>query len=67
MPRPRNSVPPSEEIAKRLPKPGESALYTYDMLISLRRIAELQNQTRLVQLIEAAAAEAKTISRTEKA
>lgn len=49
----------------RLPNSRESALYTYDMLISLKRMAETQKQARLASLIEAAAVEAKALSSRE--
>ncbi|MGQ0742047.1 MAG: hypothetical protein ACT4OG_07100 [Alphaproteobacteria bacterium] len=39
----------------------QTARYTLDMLISLKRLAEINRQTRLALLIEQAAEEADTI------
>ncbi len=44
----------------RAPNSSETAAYTLDLLKSLERLAADHGQTRLVQLIAAAAAEAKT-------
>jgi hypothetical protein len=53
--------------APRTPNPTESALYTRDLLISLRRLAEVHKQAQLVFLIDAAASEAETIARAPSA
>ena len=45
--------------------PSECALYTYDMLISLKKIAANHRQTELERLIEAAADEAKALARRQ--
>lgn len=50
----------------RTPSPLETALYTYDMLKSLKRLAELNKQARLAYLIEAAAAEAQSAVEAHK-
>lgn len=46
--------------------PSQTALYTYDMLVSLKRLADANKQTELAALIGAAAAEAHAIVRAEK-
>jgi hypothetical protein len=46
----------------RAPNFYETAAYTHDLLKSLERLAADQGQTRLVQLIAAAAAEAQTVA-----
>ncbi len=56
---------PGEGDSLRVPSSRESAIYSYDMLLSLKRMAEAQNQRRLAALIEAAAAEAKLLSGRE--
>lgn len=52
----------SKPRALRAPNPKQTALYTYDMLLSLKRLAELNKQARLAALIEQAADEAQNIS-----
>ena len=56
---------PSDPSARRAPTEGERALYTYDMLISLKKMAWEQNQEQLTLLIDAAVREARTIIRQE--
>jgi hypothetical protein len=65
MPRTRiiDKAPSSQDPSARAPSPAESANYTYDMLISLKKIAALQKEAELVRLIEAAAAEAEAVSK----
>jgi hypothetical protein len=46
--------------------PEQTALYTYDMLTSLKRLADLNKQSRLALLIEQAAEEAQSLCRTKK-
>ena len=53
----------SKPRAQRTPNPQQTALYTYDMLVSLKRLAELNKQARLAALIEQAADEAQIISK----
>jgi hypothetical protein len=43
--------------------PAQSAVYTYDMLISLKKIAALHKESELMRLIDAAAAEAEALKR----
>jgi hypothetical protein len=43
--------------------PAQSAVYTYDMLISLKKIAALHQESELISLINAAAAEAEALKR----
>jgi hypothetical protein len=43
--------------------PAQSAVYTYDMLISLKKIAALHKEAELMRLIDAAAAEAEALKR----
>ncbi len=50
----------------RAASPQETACYTYDMLVSLKRLAELSKQPRLAALLEAAATEAQTVLRNDK-
>jgi len=45
------------------PTPAETARYTHDMLISLRKLAMAHNQASLARLIEAAAAEALAVAK----
>ncbi len=52
--------------APRNASPHDTALYTYDMLISLKRLAELNKQARLAALIEIAATEAQTVTGARK-
>ena len=52
----------SKPPAFRTASPKQTALYTYDMLMSLKRLAELNKQERLAALIEEAADEAQNIS-----
>ena len=65
MPRTRivTKTSPSSITAPRTPTLAESANYTYDMLISLKKIAALQKEAELVRLIEAAAAEAEALAK----
>ena len=44
---------------------SDNAHYTYDLLISLKRLADAHHQTELAKLIEVAAAEAQAISRKQ--
>ena len=44
----------------------QTALYTYDMLMSLKRLAEHNKQARLALLIEQAANEAQSVCRSKK-
>jgi hypothetical protein len=46
--------------------PVETALYTCDLLESLRKIAQRQGQTLLAHLLELAFVEAKSLSRSPK-
>jgi hypothetical protein len=46
--------------------PQQTARYTYDMLMSLKRLAELNKQERLAALIGQAAAEAERVIDNEK-
>ena len=46
---------------------ADCAGYTYDMLISLKKIAAQHRQTELERLIEAAAMEAQALSKREPA
>jgi hypothetical protein len=46
----------------RNPTPRESALYTYDMLVSLEKLAVGQKQAHLAALLQRAAAEARAIA-----
>ena len=43
--------------------PAQSAVYTYDILISLKKIAALHQESELMRLIDAAAAEAEALKR----
>ena len=61
----RQSSAPEAVSSSRIPTARESAIYTYDMLVSLKRMAEAQKLSRLASLIEAAAAEAKVHSSRE--
>ena len=56
---------PSNQPPRRAPTEGERAFYTYDMLISLKKMAWEQNQEQLAVLIDAAVREARTIIRQE--
>ena len=51
---------------QRTPTAEQSALYTYDMLISLKRLAEDSKQARLAMLIDQAADEAQAVCRSKK-
>ncbi|HEY4264092.1 MAG TPA: hypothetical protein VGM72_02140 [Micropepsaceae bacterium] len=51
-----------DESSPKNPTPAESADYTYDLLISLKKLAVDHNQTRLARLIEAAAMEAQFLT-----
>lgn len=53
---------------ERLPTPtrSESVRYTYDMLISLKKLSALRKEAQLMRLIEAAAEEARSLSESEK-
>ena len=46
------------ELRVSAPTPVQSALYTYDMLISLKKLAAIHRQMELAELIEAAALKA---------
>lgn len=52
----------SSEEQKKVPPlgPTETARYTYELVVSLSRIAERQGQPLLAHLLEIAALEAKT-------
>ena len=67
MPRPQTSEAsfPTERVFD--PTTSESARYTYDMLISLKKIRALQKEAQLMRLIDAAAAEARALSKAEEA
>jgi hypothetical protein len=54
-----------DESSHTTPTPAEAADYTYDLLISLRKLAVNNNQTRLARLIEAAAMEAQFLTGQE--
>ncbi len=47
-----------------IPSKRESARYTYDMLISLKKIAALRKEAQLMRLIDAAAVEARAVSKS---
>ena len=49
------------------PTPAQSALYTYDMLVSLKKLAAIHRQMELAQAIEAAALEAESLMGKESA
>ena len=51
--------------APRVPAPHESALYTWDMLETLKKIALQQNQHLLAHLLDLAAMEAKTLGESQ--
>jgi|WetSurMetagenome_2_1015567.scaffolds.fasta_scaffold2481061_1 hypothetical protein len=51
----------SHATLQRIPNPAETALYTKDMLDSLRIIAVKQRQPLLAHLLDLAAMEAKTL------
>jgi hypothetical protein len=51
----------------RTPNPTESAVYTRDLLISLRKLAQLHQQAQLVSLIDAAASEAASLIQKQPA
>jgi len=50
----------------RTPTPLESALYTHDLLISLKKLASAQGCGRLASLIGMAALEAETVARDSR-
>lgn len=54
--------PSAGSIPRRAPTRSEAVRYTYDMLISLRKLAALREEERLLRLIEAAAEEARVLS-----
>jgi hypothetical protein len=58
MPRSRKA-----EALPPVPTPSDSALYTYDMLVSLKKLAAIHRQMELATLIEAAALEAESLVR----
>ena len=62
MPRSRKAEPPSFA-----PTPSQSALYTYDMLLSLKKLAGIHRQMELAEAIEAAAIEAEALARKQTA
>lgn len=47
-----------------IPNKSESARYTYDMLISLKKIVALRKEAQLMRLIDAAAEEARALSKS---
>jgi hypothetical protein len=55
----------SVQTPSKPPNAAESAGYTHDMLMALAEIAARHNQSELVLLLNAAAAEAKSLARTE--
>jgi hypothetical protein len=46
------------------PTPQQSAEYTYDMLVALKKLASDRGQETLVALLSAAAAEARSLAHT---
>lgn len=50
-----------------VPTATQSALYTYDMLVSLKKLASIHRQLGLAEAIAAAAAEAESLLRKEPA
>ena len=63
MTRPRNmDRKPLPEVSSN-PSTSESARYTYDMLISLKKIPPLRKEVQLMRLIDAAAKEARALSK----
>jgi hypothetical protein len=62
MPSLRNARLKSSKAQPPAPNRNESAQYTYDMLISLKKIAALRKEAQLMRLIEAAAEEARALS-----
>ena len=67
MPRRRTPAKSSLPIvaASAMPTAQQSTRYAYDMLISLRKIVALHNETQLMRLIEAAAEEARILLEKE--
>jgi len=64
------SVPRRTELVRTMwkgsppaPTPAQSAHYTYEMLVSLRKLAAVHKQVQLAHLIEDAAAEAQALSK----
>ncbi len=55
-------LPAKERIS--IPSKSESAKYTYDLLISLKKIAALRKEAQLMRLIDAAAVEARAVSKS---
>jgi hypothetical protein len=55
-------------LRRRIPAPSksESARYTYDMLISLKKISTLREEAQLMRLIDAAAEEARVVSESRR-
>jgi hypothetical protein len=54
--------PRYDQTPQKGPTPAESADYTYDMLISLRKLAVFHKQAKLARHIETAAMEARSIA-----
>ena len=69
MPRTRTAAKTtsSREGALRAPSSAESAIYIYDMLISLKKMASSYKLPQLVRLLDAAAAEAEAVTKREAA
>ena len=44
---------------------GQSAQYTYEMLISLKKLPAIHDERQLMRLIDAAAAEARALAKRE--
>ena len=57
--------PPQIEGASRVPTAIQTMKYACDMLISLRKIIALHNETQLLRLIDAAAEEARKLVEKE--
>jgi hypothetical protein len=49
------------------PTPEQTAEYTYDMLVGLRKLASERGQDALAQLLNVAAAEAQSLARGSEA
>jgi hypothetical protein len=54
-----------DQPTQKPPTPVQSAGYTYDMLVSLGKIAVFHRQSKLALLIEAAALEARALQLAE--
>jgi hypothetical protein len=55
----------TSEWPQRAPAPSETALYTKEMLVSLKKIAIQQNQLLLAHLLDLSALEAKTLGEAQ--